>query len=125
MIADDHSSFRRVLRDFVPGAHAVVECADGTEVVSRFAEERPDCVLMDVEMPGLDGIAATRIIRRQFPTACVIIVTQHDDPDARLAASQAGAVAFVPKERLFELNTCLAAFVPDFVVSSATGNQFP
>ena len=110
LVADDHALFRRVIRSFLPGTNpTVVECVDGEEAVARYAEERPDCVLMDIQMGRMDGLAATRAIRRNFPAAHIIVVTQHDNADTRAAAATAGAAAFVPKDRLPELRALLKA----------------
>jgi DNA-binding NarL/FixJ family response regulator len=58
---------------------------------------------MDVKMPKMDGLAATKIIRRQFPDARIIIVTNFDDSDLKAEAQRSGAEGYVLKERLFEL----------------------
>ena len=60
----------------------------------------PDVVLMDMDLPGIDGIEATRSIKFQAPRTAVVILTVHDTPHHRLAAARAGAVAYVPKHKL-------------------------
>ena len=80
-----------------------IEGADGREAVSLFCAHQPDWVLMDLVLPHVDGISATREIRRHSPTARVIVVTNYDDPNLRAVATNAGAYGFVPKESLFEL----------------------
>jgi len=112
LIADDHANFRRVVRDFLPGpAPIIIECNSGAAAVTRFAEEQPDCIVMDIEMGGMNGIAAARIIRQSFPGARIIILSQHSDNETRAAALKAGASAFVPKEELEALRPLLAALL--------------
>lgn len=108
MIVDDNSDIRGLIRSFTEDlATGVVECADGSQALRIYAEHKPDWVLMDIEMPGLDGITATRQIRTAFPDARVLIVTQYDDRESREEASRAGACGYVLKENLFELRRIL------------------
>jgi CheY-like chemotaxis protein len=109
-IVDDNARIRATIRSIVgPIADHVVECVDGLEAVERYADERPDWVLMDVSMPRLDGISAARRIRDVDPGARIIMVTDYDDPKLRRAAADAGVVAYVGKDDLFAL---LAILVP-------------
>ena len=78
----------------------VIECRDGREALQQFAELAPDWVVMDLEMPRLDGLSATRQLTTTCPKARVIILTQHDDDDSREAAREEGAYEFVPKDKL-------------------------
>jgi CheY-like chemotaxis protein len=104
LIVDDNAGVRRVIRSLVAGvAGEICECADGTEVLGLYNLERPDFVLMDIQMEGLDGITATRQIKATDPRARVIIVTDYNQPDLREAAGQAGAYGYVLKENLLEL----------------------
>jgi DNA-binding NarL/FixJ family response regulator len=73
---------------------------------------RPDWVLMDVELGGMDGIAATRAIRTIDADAHVVIVTAHGEVEYRRAAAEAGACAYVLKENLLELLGVLDGTVP-------------
>ena len=79
------------------------ECSDGLEAVRSYELFRPDWVLMDIKMPGMDGLAAAKNIIRDFPGARIIFVTNFDDHDLRDAARRTGARGYVLKERLFEL----------------------
>jgi len=107
LIVEDNPGVRKVIRDLVAGvASEICECADGAEVLALFRLERPDFVLMDIQMEDVDGITATRQITAADPTARVIIVTNYDEPDLREAAFQAGACRYVSKENLLEL-VCL------------------
>jgi CheY-like chemotaxis protein len=101
LIADDHEPFRTMIKSLLRSLGAeVVECRDGRDALQRFDEFAPDWVLMDIEMPVLDGLAATRQLIAGSPRARVVIVTQHDDEQLRAAAREAGACGFVPKDEL-------------------------
>ncbi len=80
-----------------------LECATGGEAVKAYPAHRPDWVLMDIMMNGMDGISATKEIVRGFPGARVLIVTQYNDPDLREEAQTAGAVGYVMKEDLTDI----------------------
>jgi CheY-like chemotaxis protein len=108
LIVEDNPSVRRLLKKVVKGlADDILECADGLEGVRLYQSERPDFVLMDINLRETDGIAATRNIRTFDPQAKVIIVTNYDEPDLRQAAAEAGAIGFVPKENLSQLHAFL------------------
>jgi CheY-like chemotaxis protein len=120
LVADDHGPFRTVLKSLLGAQGAeVVECGDGHEALKRFSELAPDWVLMDVDMPVLDGLAATRQLIAGSPGVRVVIVTQHDDEQLRAAARQAGACGFVPKDAL-ELLTPILFPSPNFTQRSST-----
>jgi DNA-binding NarL/FixJ family response regulator len=100
VIADDHDSFRSGLRSLlgqVDGLVVVGEAASGAEAVRRTTELQPDVVLMDVSMPGMDGIEATRRIVDATPHVAVLVLTMSDDDDSVFAAVQAGARGYVLK----------------------------
>ena len=108
LIVDDHEPMRRLLHTVVGTmADAIYECGDGYEAVAVYQAQHPDFVLMDIEMRGLDGIQATRQILQLDPDARVIIVTQHDDPAWRAAASSAGGWEYVLKDDLTPLRRLL------------------
>ena len=106
LIVDDHAAFRQTIRPFLPKG-SVIECGDGNEALDACAAERPDWVLMDIEMPGMDGLTATRELRRRFPDVRVIIITNHGEEDMRKAALELGAFGFVRKEHLEDLEPLL------------------
>jgi CheY-like chemotaxis protein len=108
LIVEDNLEMRELIK-FVVGdlADAVAECGDGGEAVAAYAAERPDWVLMDLEMPCVGGLAATRRLRAAWPEARVVIVTQYDDDYYRAAARAAGACAYVTKEDLLPLRQLL------------------
>ena len=80
-----------------------MECQDGQEAVELFPRLRPDLVLMDIAMKGLDGLSATAQIKARFPAARIIMLTEFDDPDLREAAQRAGVCGYVLKEHLSQL----------------------
>src|SRR5262245_34723674 len=107
LIVEDNPQMRQLIRSVVEDlAEAIIECGDGDEAVRAYIAERfseDDRVLMDLQMPRIGGLEATSRIRAAFPEAQIIIVTQHDDPHLRAAATQAGACGYVLKEYLFDL----------------------
>jgi CheY-like chemotaxis protein len=108
LIVDDNPEMRLLIRSIVGKVSAdVVECDDGSEALPAYIAHRPEWVLMDVEMTGMDGIQATRAITARFPDARIIIVTQHTDAGTRGAAAAAGATGFVSKDNLIELRALL------------------
>lgn len=103
LLVDDQSNVRRGLTmrlSLEPDIEVVGEAADGRAAVDAARRLRPSVVLMDVEMPELDGIAATRAIRSALPGTEVVILTLHDDADTRSRAEAAGAASFVAKHRM-------------------------
>lgn len=100
LIADDHALVRNVLRDAVESAgHQVVgEAADGETVVAMARDLRPHVVLMDLSMPGIDGVSATRSLRREAPDAAVLVITMHAEPELLDAARTAGAQGYLLKD---------------------------
>ncbi len=110
MIVEDNKPMRRMIRSMVADlAERIDECGDGAEAYARYADRRPNWVLMDIAMPGLDGITATRQIIAAFPDARVLIVTDYDDAELRAAACAAGACSYVLKENLLDLRRLLQA----------------
>ena len=110
MIVDDHEGMRNMIRKLVaaPG-DTVVECCSGDEALQTITAFKPDCVTMDVSMPGLCAFKTTVGIRAAHPQARVIFVSSHDHPDYRRAAREAGAVGYVLKENLADLYLFIAA----------------
>ena len=109
LIVDDNAESRRLVRALCgPLAREVSEASDGEAAILACAEEGPDCVVMDVRMRPMNGLAATREILRRWPNICVVIMTNHPDDETRQAASEAGARAFLSKERLVDLPELLS-----------------
>ncbi len=104
LIVEDNAGMRRLLRSLLGKlTDEIHECTTGSQAVAAYRQFQPDCVLMDIEMPELDGLAATRQILAEFPAARVVIVTQHDSAKFRADAQRAGACGFISKENLLEL----------------------
>ena len=124
LVVDDHEGFRRFLRGYLPGQQfKVVECSNGREAVEGYERCRPDWVIMDVEMPVMDGMAATRFIRSRHPEARIIILTQHDLPEMREEARAVGAVAFVAKDNLGELPEVILSLSQDSPTNPNPGSS--
>ena len=101
VIAEDQSMVRGALVALLalePDIKVVGEVASGTEVVETVLRERPDVVLMDIEMPGMDGIAAASAIREHLPACRVLILTTFGRPGYLRGAMDAGAVGFLVKD---------------------------
>jgi len=100
LIADDHTLFRdglRALFGSLPDTEVVGEAATGAEAISLAEELQPDVVLMDIQMPDMNGIEATRQIVQTSPHIGVIVVTMFEDDDSVFAAMRAGARGYVLK----------------------------
>jgi CheY-like chemotaxis protein len=101
LIVEDNAGIRRVLRRVLAEtASAIWECSDGAEALAAYAEHRPDIVLMDLRMPNVDGLTATRQIRGYDPAARIIVVTDYEDEDMKIAALDAGARNYVLKHEI-------------------------
>ena len=102
VLADDHAVVRAGIRLLIEltGRYDVVGEADtGAAAVERVAELQPDLVIMDVRMPDMDGIAATRGIAKRHPDVRVLVLTAYDDPEYVEAAVEAGAMGCLSKRR--------------------------
>jgi len=101
MIVDDHAVVREGLRNFLgmlPGIELVAEAASGTEALERAPKAKPQVVLMDLMMPVMDGIEATRRLHEAHPEVKVIVLTSFADDDRVFPALRAGAVAYLLKD---------------------------
>ncbi|WP_448625183.1 response regulator [Geodermatophilus sp. URMC 64] len=100
LIVDDHRTFAELLSGALAsaGMQPIGTASSAAEAIAMVEQLRPDVVVMDIEMPRQDGLAATRRIREVCPEAIVAVVTAHRDPEWVMRAAQAGASAFVPKD---------------------------
>ncbi len=100
VLADDHAVVRKGIREFLEDSgdiSVVAEAADGAEAVRLVAEHQPDIAVLDVQMPRLTGIEATRRIKAEHPAVRVLILTAYDDDPYIFALLQAGASGYVLK----------------------------
>src|SRR3954453_21012961 len=101
LIVDDQPFFRSAAREVVgalPGFHAVAEAASGPEAVAAVGELHPELVLLDVRMPGMDGIEAARQITASHPATVVILISIEDTLGVPSNAQTCGAAAVIRKQ---------------------------
>jgi len=100
LVVDDHQTFAELLCSALEGAgmRPVGTARSAAQAVAMARDLKPDIVVMDIQMPRQDGLAATRWLREAVPDSVVAIVTGHRDPDWVVKAAQAGASAFIPKD---------------------------
>jgi NarL family two-component system response regulator LiaR len=101
LIADDHQMVRHGLRAFLeaqPGFRVVAEAANGVQAVQLAVEHAPDVALLDLNMPEMDGIEATRRIRQASPHTQVVVVTSHHADEYVFPALRAGAISYLLKD---------------------------
>jgi two-component system, NarL family, invasion response regulator UvrY len=101
LIVDDQAPFRSVARTVVgltAGFSVAAEAETGEEAVERADEFDPDLVLMDINMPGINGVEATRQIKERHPDTMVILVSTYEAADLPAGADECGATAYVHKE---------------------------
>ena len=113
VLADDHTLFRaglRALLEQLPDVQVVAEARDGREAVHMVETHHPDLVLMDIAMPGLNGLEATRRLVKAFPAIRVLILSMHKSEEYVWQALRAGAVGYLLKDaELAELALALTA----------------
>jgi DNA-binding NarL/FixJ family response regulator len=100
LVVDDHAVVRRGIRTLIeshPGIQVCAEASNGHEALELLNAEKPDMVLMDITMPGMDGVEVTRAIRSASPTTEVLVLSMHSSAKVARAAMQAGACAYVVK----------------------------
>ena len=122
LIVDDHDVMRETLRSFLetlPGVEVVGEAENGRVAVRLARDKKPAVVIMDVIMPEMDGIEATRLITAEMPEVKVIVLSMQCDASYRETLRQAGASCFLSKDSAFEeLSQAIEAVIAD-------GRQWP
>lgn len=101
LIADDHVFYREGVRALLsrsPEIAVIGEASTGEEVIAKAGELKPDVILMDLKMPGMNGIDATRLIHEKYPNTGVLVITMFDDDDSVFAAMRAGALGYLLKD---------------------------
>jgi NarL family two-component system response regulator LiaR len=128
LLVDDHSVVREGLRMFLgrdPDLAVVGEAADGNEAIQLAQQLRPDVILMDLLMPGMDGIAATKAIRSALPDTEVIALTSVLESEAVLGAVKAGAIGYLLKDtQAIELRKAIKAAAAGQVQISPQASAF-
>ncbi|MCL2330602.1 MAG: response regulator [Phycisphaerae bacterium] len=105
LLADDHHMVREGLRSLIesePRMHVVGEAANGEQVIQQARILHPDVVVMDINMPKINGIEATRRITEELPATAVVALSMHEDRTTIHAVKEAGAVSYVPKDSAAE-----------------------
>ena len=101
MIVDDNERVRRMITSFLEDlVDEFVECEDGSGALAAYSQHCPDIVLMDIKMKHMDGFKATAEIKKAFPAARVVIVSQWDTGELRELAKESGADAYISKANL-------------------------
>ncbi|MCI0438557.1 MAG: response regulator transcription factor [Chloroflexi bacterium] len=103
VLVDDQEMFRNMARDILERASdfkIIAEATDGTEAVKLMDELTPDLLLMDVQMPQMDGFEAARRIKERHPAAKIALTSMNNDKEYFRIASDVGALAFIPKRSL-------------------------
>lgn len=117
LLADDHQLFREGLANILdaqPDFEVIGEASDGLEVIVKAEKLLPDMILMDIGMPGLDGVEATREIKEAFPAITIVMLTVHADDEKLFTAIKNGAQGYLLKDiRSRELLTMLRAAARD------------
>ncbi len=101
MLVDDHEVVRTGLRSYLEsqqGIQVVAEAGDGGQAIDRALETRPDVILMDITMPGMDGMEATRRLKAVWPECLVLALTVHEDKHYVMEMLAAGASGYLTKE---------------------------
>jgi len=103
LVADDHALLRDGIRSLLSAyddMDVIGEALDGKDAIEKAKELAPDLVIMDIAMPVMDGMQATRHITKQLPGVKVLMLTQHDNKEYKAMCQEIGAAGFVPKRAL-------------------------
>jgi two-component system response regulator DegU len=108
LIVEDNARMREMIKRVVSDlADEICECDDGHEAFALFSANRPDWVLMDIQMKNTNGLAATRQIMAEYRDAKIVILTNYDDAYFRQSARESGAIDYVLKENLLDIRRIL------------------
>ncbi len=119
LIADDHDLIRQALRTVIdnePDMEVVGEAADGEQAVALAARLNPDAVIMDIEMPNMSGVEATKQIKAVLPSVIIIVLTVHDSNEYILRILEAGAAGYLTK-------TVISKDIPAAIRSALKGES--
>ncbi len=103
LLVDDHAIMRdgiRALLSLYDDIEIVGEASEGKEAIEKAQKLIPDVVVMDIAMPGMDGLEATRRIKKSSPKVKILVLTQHDNREYLLSAIKAGSSGYIPKKAL-------------------------
>lgn len=138
LVVDDHALFRDGMASLINawGMEVVGQAADGLEAIEKVRELQPDLVLMDINMPRLDGVEATRVLRSEHPDLKVVIVTVVDDDESLFEAIRSGANGYLLKDTpgdevgpllagIAEGKTPLSAGLAARILGEFAGNREP
>ena len=105
LVVDDNPDFCKRVRDFLadnPGINVIGEANDGEEAISKTLDLKPDLVLMDVRMGGMNGLNATQQLKDEYPQMAIIILSTYDLHEYREAARIRGASGYIVKKNMAE-----------------------
>ena len=100
MLVEDSTSFRQIVKDNLKDQYPsmdIIEAADGVEAYEKIDSHPPNLIFMDIQLPGENGLELTRKIKTDYPDIIIIILTSHDSPEYREAATRCGANYFFLK----------------------------
>ena len=128
LLVDDHPLVRRALRDILekePDLHVIGEAGDGQQAIDMTGESHPDIVIMDISMPVLNGVEATKQIKASNPLTAVLILTVHTDLETIFSILQAGASGYLVKSIFGPevIHTIRAVMDGDMVLSAEVSQE--